>query len=183
MINARFVEETIVNSSDAVVDICSSYEKALAHLALHVQDYSLFLVDVNLKSDQDGIDLMIQFEKFSPRVIFITAYSSPDLLRKAKVLKPLSYIVKPIDESQLKVLIELYLVTDDTSVFSELTNTELKICREISKGNSSVAIADLLSVSRKTIENHRYNICKKLALPPEKNSLLQFVFAHSKELN
>jgi len=63
--------------------------------------------------------------------------------------------------------------------FSIFTKTELNILKLIAKEKTSKQIAEMLFVSAKTVDSHRYNICKKLNLKPEKNSLLKWVFQNS----
>ena len=57
------------------------------------------------------------------------------------------------------------------SQFSLLSLSERTIVRLVGHGNSTKDIADLLSLSSRTIEKHRANIIAKLNLPKEKNSL------------
>ena len=45
--------------------------------------------------------------------------------------------------------------------------------KEVSANKSSTQIADSLNVSHKTIQNHRFNICKKMNLEGV-NSLLSY---------
>lgn len=54
------------------------------------------------------------------------------------------------------------------------TNTETKIVSLIAEGLTSAEIAHLLKKSTRTIDNHRYRICKKLNLSGS-NSLLKFI--------
>lgn len=58
-------------------------------------------------------------------------------------------------------------------IFRELTKTEIKILKEISEGKTTNEIAARLYNSVKTIENHRYNICRKLNIEGS-NKLLCF---------
>lgn len=53
--------------------------------------------------------------------------------------------------------------------FPELSSKELKICALLKAGLSTKEITQLLSVSDRTVENHRYHIRKKLNLPPNSN--------------
>lgn len=46
----------------------------------------------------------------------------------------------------------------------ELTPRELEVLRLVAEGNSSQAIADLLGLSRKTVDVHRTNLMRKLDL-------------------
>jgi len=56
---------------------------------------------------------------------------------------------------------------------SNLTKTERKVLNEISEGRTTPQIAQRLFVSKKTIENHRVNISRKLDLSGP-NSLIKF---------
>lgn len=53
--------------------------------------------------------------------------------------------------------------------FPALSSKELKICTLLKAGLSTKEITQLLSVSHRTVENHRYHIRKKLHLPPNSN--------------
>jgi len=54
-----------------------------------------------------------------------------------------------------------------------LTNSEKKVLKLIAENKSSNDIAEQLLVSSKTVQNHRFNICKKMELEGV-NSLLSF---------
>ena len=54
-----------------------------------------------------------------------------------------------------------------------LTNSEKKVLKLIAENKSSNDIAEQLFVSSKTVQNHRFNICKKMELEAV-NSLLSF---------
>ncbi|PHR69596.1 MAG: hypothetical protein COA67_09280 [Lutibacter sp.] len=58
----------------------------------------------------------------------------------------------------------------------EFTKSEVNILKLIATGKTSKKIAEMLFVSVKTIHSHRYNICKKLQLKPENNSLIKWVY-------
>ena len=60
-----------------------------------------------------------------------------------------------------------------------LTKAELRIVKNVLAGNTSKQIAEELFLSQNTIENHRYNISKKLGLKGV-NSLLKFVLLNRK---
>lgn len=50
----------------------------------------------------------------------------------------------------------------DSSVAARLTRRETEVLRLVSNGSSNQQIADLLKISRRTVEVHRYNILAKL---------------------
>jgi DNA-binding NarL/FixJ family response regulator len=61
---------------------------------------------------------------------------------------------------------------EDAAELEKLTFTERKILELISAQHNTKAIAQLMYISEKTVENHRGNIIKKLNLPAERNALL-----------
>lgn len=86
------------------------------------------------------------------------------------------------NEKYISKEIENYLVEHNSSnlqseeqisLLMQLTPTEKVILKLISKGKSSLEIAELLFISPNTVDNHRANITKKLKLEG-KNSLLKF---------
>ena len=60
------------------------------------------------------------------------------------------------------------------NIFEQLTSSELSIVTLISELKSNKEIADELFVSKRTVENHKVNIAKKLNLNSSKD-LLKFV--------
>ena len=70
----------------------------------------LVVMDINLRSFIDGIDAAERFAMFAPiPVIYVTAYSDPDLRLRALRTKPAGYLVKPVVEAILKECVEAAL--------------------------------------------------------------------------
>ena len=70
----------------------------------------LVLMDIMLGSGINGIEAAEAMKKKgNVPVIFITAYSDEDILNKAKLTEPSSYIVKPISSRDLRISIEMAL--------------------------------------------------------------------------
>ena len=67
----------------------------------------LILMDIGLKGTLTGIEAAKQIKsQYNIPVIFLTGYADENTLRKAKEVKPSGYIIKPIDENELKAAIE-----------------------------------------------------------------------------
>jgi PAS domain S-box-containing protein len=86
---------------------------AQAHQAIQMaQDLKpgLILMDIQLDGSLDGIEAaeMIQQAQDIP-VIFLTAHSDPATLARAKLTGPSGYILKPFEERELAIQIELAL--------------------------------------------------------------------------
>jgi DNA-binding LytR/AlgR family response regulator len=68
------------------------------------------LTDINLGTAETGIDLGHQLlNRYRIPFIYITAYSTPDLVGKAKHTRPNAYILKPFRNEDLLIAIELAL--------------------------------------------------------------------------
>jgi two-component system response regulator DegU len=61
---------------------------------------------------------------------------------------------------------------------AQLTAAERQILELVAEFKSSKELADLLSISERTVNNHRMNIVRKLSLTG-KNSLLRFAMEHA----
>jgi PAS domain S-box-containing protein len=68
----------------------------------------LVVMDIGLRGDIDGIDAarQIRAEADIP-VIFITAFSDQETLQRAKGSEPFGYILKPIDEREIRTTVEM----------------------------------------------------------------------------
>jgi len=72
--------------------------------------------------------------------------------------------------------------SSDWTLINSLTDAEKVVLREVSENKSSTTIADKLNVSQKTIQNHRFNICKKMNLEGV-NSLLSYALLNKSTIN
>ena len=91
-----------------VAGIASCSDQAL-EMAGHL-DSGLVLMDIQIKGDMDGIETAqaIQASHNLP-IIYLTAHSDPATFARAKLTGPVGYIVKPFEERDLAVQIELAL--------------------------------------------------------------------------
>ena len=70
----------------------------------------LVLMDINIKGDIDGIETAKMIKKgFNIPVIYVTSHSDGPTLVRAKETKPDGFIVKPFDDNDLRVAIQLAL--------------------------------------------------------------------------
>jgi len=91
-----------------VVGIISSAEDALAQF--EVLTPQLVLMDIVLKGAMDGIDAAQRIrEQYGIPVLYLTAYSDEDFISRAKVTEPFAYILKPFNERELQLTIEMAL--------------------------------------------------------------------------
>ena len=142
----------------------------------------------------DGIEVAkkIREANISTKIIFLTLHKERSLFNEINSLGIEGYVLKEFSIDQIAHCIKTVLdgkkyfskeieefIEDPIIDFSIFTKTEINILKLISKEKTSKEIAEMLFVSIKTVDSHRYNICKKLNLKPEKNSLLKWVFQNS----
>lgn len=134
---------------------------------------------------------------YKTKILILTLFKEADLYNRAIELGASGYLLK---DNAIEELIEAVITVHKGEFFLsegiekklikrksnliqnpdlnenilKLTNTEKSILLLITEHKTSKEIALLLFVSEKTIENHRYNIAKKLKLESTKNSLLIF---------
>lgn len=70
----------------------------------------LVLMDIRLKGEMDGIEAAgLIAERYGIPVVYLTAYTDPATLERAKVKDPFGYVVKPFETRSLMVSIEIAL--------------------------------------------------------------------------
>lgn len=108
LIIAEDVKNMLTTMEYEVVDVAMDYDEAIA--ILETQKPDLILLDVNLNSHKDGIDLAeLINEKYKIPFIFTTSYSDSLTLNRAKDTNPINYLVKPFKKEQLFSTIEMAL--------------------------------------------------------------------------
>ena len=111
---ARDLAATLVELGYEVVAIASSGEEAVTTARALRPD--LILMDIRLAGRMDGIEAssIIRGEQ-DTRVIYLTAHSDNETLRRAGITEPLAYLVKPFAAVELKRSIEISLYGYETS--------------------------------------------------------------------
>ncbi len=88
--------------------IIPSGEKALEWIDQYHPD--LVLMDIRLDGKMDGIQAAEQIRaNLGPPTIFLTAYSDEELIDRAKLTEPYGYLVKPVQERELRSTMEMAL--------------------------------------------------------------------------
>ncbi len=116
-ITAMEIRATLNRLGYRVSGIASTEEEAISNTMKHSPD--LILMDIHLKGKDDGISLADQLRtKFDIPVVYLTAFSDDDTLKRALFTQPYGYIVKPFSEQELRSMIEtaLYKHTLDKSL-------------------------------------------------------------------
>jgi two-component system, cell cycle sensor histidine kinase and response regulator CckA len=73
----------------------------------------LVLMDIQLQGAMDGVEAAgVIHARFRIPVIYLTAYSTPEILERAKITAPSGYILKPYEDRELHINIECALTKD-----------------------------------------------------------------------
>lgn len=105
---ARDIEKRLKRLGYVIPASVASGEEAIEKVAELRPD--LVLMDIRLKGQMDGIEAAEQIRAdFDTPVIYLTAYADEATLQRAKVTEPFGYIVKPFDERDLHVAVEVAL--------------------------------------------------------------------------
>jgi len=103
---AMDLQERLEKLGYPVAGVAASGEEALEVASGQLP--TLILMDIRLKGQMDGIEAAARIrERLDIPVIFVTAHTDEKTLERAKAAGPLSYIVKPFDQTGLRVHIEL----------------------------------------------------------------------------
>ncbi|MCK5196471.1 MAG: response regulator, partial [Desulfobulbaceae bacterium] len=102
------LQERLTTMGYEVIDIAHTGEEAVEKARNLRPD--LMLLDIMIPGKLDGIQVAetVKSELDIP-VIFITAFSEDQIIERAKQAEPYSYIVKPLQDRELKAAIEVAL--------------------------------------------------------------------------
>ncbi|MEW6510734.1 MAG: response regulator transcription factor [Bacteroidota bacterium] len=137
-------------------------------------------------------------------ILFLTMYREEDLFHEAMDVGARAYVLK--DSAATEILQAIHTVAEGkyfispalsdhlirrtaraekllrhTPLLEDLTPAELRVLRLVAENKTSKEIADCLSISYKTVENHRTGIASKLHLRGT-HSLLKFAIEHKNVL-
>ena len=74
------------------------------------QQPDLVLMDIRLKGEMDGIAAASRIHSHSSiPIVFLTAHADESTLQRAKISEPYGYILKPFEERELRIVVEVSL--------------------------------------------------------------------------
>ena len=148
-ITAEDLKNTLESMGYEVTGIASSSDSFYASLHSRLPD--LVLMDIFLKGKKDGIELATEVkESHRLPVIYLTAYSDPKILERAKISEPFGYILKPFQERELHSNIEMALHKNRMEKHINHLNAILKAIRDVNQ--LIVRVNDTRSLMLKTCE-------------------------------
>lgn len=130
--------------------------------------YDIFLIDINLKDDKTGLDLIKDLVNDNPKqnIIVLTSYDLDNYKDMAFDLGVKDFINKSVEIEELLERIKNVYRGDykkiDKYIADPLTKREIEVLEELIKGSSKKDIAKKLFISERTLYNHIANIYDKL---------------------
>jgi PAS domain S-box-containing protein len=105
---AKDIQQRLENLGYEVSSIASTGETAISRINKNRPD--IVLMDIRLKGDMDGVKTAEKIHNhFNIPVVYLTAYADNRTLERAKVTEPYGYIIKPVEDTELKSNMELAL--------------------------------------------------------------------------
>ena len=188
--------KALLNTLPEIAVVGQSYDGLQALELVKAHEPAIAILDNDMPG-MTGIELAryICRHKIETRVVILTYHIDAEMLNEMKhcgvfgvmlkqsaleemgdclndVLTGKKYISDTCKEYVKNANLEV-VDNGDQEKIELLTNAEIKVLKLIADNMSSQQIAEAMFVSPKTIKNHRYNICKKLAITGN-NSLLSF---------
>ena len=103
-IAAMAIEDIIKKMDHQVCASVSFGEEAIKFAFAERPD--LVLMDIHIHGQIDGIEAAARIREMNIPIIFTTGYFDAKMKKKADALKPVAYLVKPLDHDQLKLIID-----------------------------------------------------------------------------
>jgi len=184
-----------------IVGTASDGEQALLLIEQHHPDITVLDIDMPKLT---GLEIAekLSGKSINTKIIFLTMHNKESIFNKAMNLGAYGFLLK--DSALVEITEALSVVSSGKKYISKLltdllisrttnqpinnphtsidvlTSAESKILKLIARNKSTKEIAVELSISTRTVETHRSNICTKLELSGT-NSLLKFAL-ENKEL-
>lgn len=107
-IEALDMKQRLKSLGYPVSDVASTGEEAIKKAGETYPD--LILMDIMLQGKIDGVTAAEQIStRFDIPIVYVTAYADEDTLQRAKITEPYGYIVKPFQERELHIVIDMAL--------------------------------------------------------------------------
>ena len=172
----------------SVADVCSNGIAAYNSIITRRPDVAL--LDMSMPG-LNGIELLEKLRRMrlATKIVLLTMHNEVSIFNRAVELGVAGYVLKEFAAKELEQCLQdvlkgktcfssslgSSLVVDQqqsSDALDVLSFSERKILELVAGQHTSKAIAQMLFITEKTVENHRSNIMKKLSIPAEKNALL-----------
>jgi DNA-binding NarL/FixJ family response regulator len=165
IIIAHDLKQILSHENYEVCGIAESYEEAVKIFCReHPQ---IILCDIYLKGEKTGIDFANKINALNNvPIVFITAFSSDELLSKISDKNHVSYITKPFTNTQVVAAVNLAKYRmKSTSPLPTLTLRQHQVLLALKEGiTENKAIASKLGISPQTVKFHKKNLFQIFAV-------------------
>ena len=165
---------------------------------LEEDTFDFMILDIALKK-MSGIDILkyLKNNNIKIPVLIQSMHTEVDIIRQAIENGANGYILKSSEKDELVTAIQTilsghrYMSHEISLIFSnevannlksrlktDLTMRQIEIMKSLAKGKSYDDLADIFSLSKRTIEGHRNRILKKLNLKTT-SELIRYVYDHN----
>ena len=84
-------------------------------------------MDIRLQGQLDGVETASELRsRFQLPVVFLTAYAEGGTLQRAKFSEPYGYILKPVEDRELEIVIEMALYKSQVDLTISQANEQLE---------------------------------------------------------
>ena len=149
--------------------ISCTYTSSIKNFYEEVEgDYDIILLDINLKEEETGFDILDKIHDINKKIVILTSYDMINYKRLALEKGARDFINKSLDVDEVierleKVYKDEKISFDgDEKIIEPLTKREEEILLEVLSGLTKKEIADKLYISERTLYNHLANIYAKL---------------------
>lgn len=141
------------------------------------RDIDLIMLDIQLEGEMTGIRIAeIVHRDYQIPFIYLSSYTDKETTAAAAHTYPSSYLVKPYDETEIGIAIQMALVKSrssegrvipslsviNSSNLSPITKGEYEIMKCVYKGMNNKLIMATLNISLNTLKTHIRHIYEKL---------------------
>jgi DNA-binding response OmpR family regulator len=151
-------------------EVLTTHEGAAGFVTIIKGVPDLVLCDIGLP-DMSGFELLERLNELSSRLdhipmVFLTALSDRDDELRGRKLGADDYVTKPIDFDILETIINARLVGVARNQIwprlANLTDLEAELLTWAARGKTSAQIADMLEMSKRSVDFHLDNVRDKL---------------------
>lgn len=120
------IKKTLESLNYEVTNTVTNYNNALNSVRINKPD--LILMDINLGDNKDGIDTIKKIHTIEKiPVIYVTAFTDEQTIKKAIKTNPVSYLIKPFKREELKsnILLGLYKNSNASKKYKNLKDVNI----------------------------------------------------------
>ena len=150
---SKNLERKLIALGYDVIGCSASGEDTLVDIEKNIPD--LILMDIMLAGKLDGIQTAnIIAEKYNIPLIFLTAYSSDEIYKRAQNSHPYAYLLKPFEDRELEINISITLNKHKLEKSLKIKREKLEALR-VSQNEIISKKSDALEIKNEELYNQR----------------------------